>query len=337
MLITPSSLNVFFTALETRFWTALGTAPVVSKAISTTYPCKTEVWLSGWTDMLDKFRQWNGPRVVHTPAPITYPVPVLNWELTEGIDLFKLEDDTYGIYNPVVSYMGEQAAKWPDYQFRDLLQNQGAMVGGFQNGYDGLTFFNTAHQVDYWDASKGTYCNDFTGGGVSVNGITVGGALQVNSFATAWENMARIKTASGEAWGLTGSLSIVSPMLKITLDTILQAQFTGAPVIGNLGVATAYVGSTENLLRAWTDSLMWPDLGGSGTVGGGTQDSVWYMGDFKKPIKPLSWVLHSAPDFVYRVSPDDPVVFDTHTVNYGSKARGTPAWGFPAMMLRSSP
>lgn len=352
MLITPGNLNIFFTALETRFWNAVGTTPIFYDKFATVFPVGTEVWLSGWLDMVDKMREWLGPRITRTPAPVTYQVPMQNFELTEGIDLFKLQDDQHGIYAPTVAFMGMQTAKWPDYQIRDMLQNTGSQTGGRQNGYDALSFFNSAHQVDFWDASKGTFANDYTNGGVTVNTKLIGGGLSVNAFATVWQDMARRKAASGEPWGVIPNMAITGPMLKLTIDTILQAQFMGLPVIGNLGTQTTnagypanavanpnqpMVGASENVLKAWTDRIMWPDLGGSTSIGGGTYDDVWYVMDTNRHVRPLVWLLRQAPDFVYRIQPDDPIVFDTHTIAFGSKARGAPAWSFFQFMARSGP
>lgn len=347
MLVTPANLNLYFTALETRFWGAYGAAAPAYQKLTTTYPVATEQWVSGWIGMLDKYREWIGPRITRQPNPQTYLVQIQNFELTEGIDKFKLDDDTYGIYNPVVDFMGLQAAKWPDYQLRDLLQNQGSQGGARQTSLDGLNHWATNHPVSFWDASKGTYPNDYTGGGVTVNSILCGGALAPNAFATVWEDMARRKSESGEPWGIKANLAVTGSMLKLTLDTILQAQFLGLPVIGTMGTGvyptaggasvpnSALVGSSENALKAWTDRLMWEDLGGSTTVGGGSQDQLWYLLDTTKPIKPFSWLLREAPDFTYRIQPDDPIVFDTHTYAYGSKARGAPAWAFPQLASRS--
>jgi len=347
MLVTQPNLSLFFTGLETRWRGAYGAAPVVYNRIATTYPVATEQWASGWIGMLDKMREWVGPRLTRQPNPQTYLVQIQNYEQTQGIDQFKLEDDTYGIYNPVVDFMGLQAAKWPDYQLRDLLQSQGSQGGSRQLSVDGVNHFSTAHPVSFWDSSRGTYPNDYTNGGQTINGITVGGALSATSFATVWEDMARRKAESGEPWGIVADLAVTGPMLKLAMDTILQAQFMGAPVLAQLGSANAptagspvspnapLVGSTENVMKGWTDRLMWPDLGGSVTVGGGTQDQLFYVMDTSKPIKPLSWLLRKAPDFTYRKNPDDPVVFDRHQYVMGSVARGAPAWAFPQLMSRS--
>ncbi len=332
MLITPANLNLFFTSLETRFWTAYSLAPTVLDKIATTYPVSTEQWASGWEPMLEPMREWLGPRITQNPPLQTYLVPIQNFESTKAIDKFKLKDDQYGMYYPTVTFMGENARKWPDYQLRDLLQNTGSQTGSRQNGLDGLSHWNTAHKVAFFDASKGTYCNDFKGG-VSVGGVTVGGSLSVNSFATVWEEMASRKADNGEALGLMPDMTMSAPQLKITLDTILQAQFMGSPIIGNLGAGPApnyaMAGATENLLKGWTDRLVWPDLA--------AVPNDWFMLVTNKPVKPFSWLLREAPSFTYRINPQDPAVFDTHTYIYGSEARGAPAWGFAFLSSRSGP
>ncbi len=341
MQITPANLNIFFTGVETRFWTAYSAQPVVYQKLATTYPVGTEQWVIGWIGMLDKLREWIGPRVVRTPAPQTYLVQLQLFELTEGIDQIKLMNDTYGIYNPIISMMGVQTAKWRDYQLRDLIQNQGSQTGPRQNGTDALTHWNIAHPVDFYDSSKGTYPNDYTGGGQTVNGIVIGGALSPNAFATVWEDMSRRKSETGESQNVLADLALVGAMLKLATDTILQAQFMGLPVIGSIGTGTGanapLVGTTENVMRAWTDRLVWPDLGGSTSIGGGTLDQVWYLCDTSKPIKPFSWLENLAPDFQIRNQPNDPVVFDTHTYLYGTRAFGAPAWALPFLSSRSGP
>ncbi len=223
MLVTPPNLNILFTGVETRFWTAYSAAPLIYQRLTTTYPVGTATWLSAWIGMLDKMREWVGSRVVRTPAPQTYQVPIKLFELTEGIDKFKVLDDTYGVYNPVISMMGTSAAKYPDYQLRDLLQNQGAWSGIFQNGTDGLTHWNTAHPVDFYDSSKGTYPNDYTSGGVTINSQLIGGGLSANAFATVVEDMSRRKDESGESQDVNADLSVSGPMLKLTFMTIFNS------------------------------------------------------------------------------------------------------------------
>jgi phage major head subunit gpT-like protein len=347
MLITPANLNILFTGVETRFWQAFTVEQLQYQKLCTTYPVGSENWISAWIPMTDKLREWNGARIVRTPAPQTYMVPIKPFEATYGIDKYKILDDSYGVYTPVVANLGKQAAKFPDYQLRDLLQNAGSWTGSFQNGTDGITHWNTAHPVDFYDASKGTYPNDYTNGGVTINSILVGGALSANAFATVYEDMTRRKSESGEPQEVVPDMALVPPMLKLPIDTILQAQFMGLPVIGTIGTGNfptagsptpangPLIGTTENVMKSWTDRMMWRDLGGSGTVGGGTYDQVWYLLDLSKPIRPFSWLQRMAPEFAFLINPTDPVVFNTRTFQYGVEARGSAAWALPFLSSRS--
>jgi phage major head subunit gpT-like protein len=349
MLITPANLNVLFSSIETRFWQAFTLEQLMYTKLCTTYPVGSEQWISAWVPMTDKLREWSGSRIVRTPAPQTYTVPIKLWEGTYGVDKYKVLDDQYGIYMPIVANLGKQTAKLPDYQLRDLLQNAGAWTGAFQNGTDGLTHFNTAHLIDFYDAGKGTYANDYTNGGVTVNSILIGGGLNANAFATVYEDMTRRKSESGEAQEVVPDTLLIPPMLKLTADTILQSQFMGLPVIGFQGTAnfptagspsaanSPLVGSTENVMKGWTDRLMWRDIGGSTSIGGGTYDNVWYLLDTSKPIRPFSWLQRSAAEFAFLISPTDPVVFNTHTYQYGVSVRGSAAWSLPFLSSRSGP
>jgi phage major head subunit gpT-like protein len=341
MLITPSNLQILFTAIETRFSQAFTIEELFYTRLCTTYPVGTEAWISAWLPMTDKLREWVGPRITRTPAPQTYMVPIKLFEATYGVDKYKIMDDTYGVYYPTVQRLGQQAAKWPDYQLRDLLQNQGSWQGAFQNGTDGIAHWSTAHPIDFYDSSKGTYPNDYSNGGVVINSITVGGRLHANAFATVVEDMSRRKSENGESQQVNADLLVVPPMLKLTASAILQAQFMGLPVVGFQGTGTganaALVGTTENVMKAWTDMLMWRDLGGSTSIGGGTYDDIWYVLDTSKPIRPFSWLQNMAAQFAFLINPTDSVVFNTHTFQYGVEARGSAAWSLPFLSSRSGP
>jgi phage major head subunit gpT-like protein len=219
--------------------------------------------------------------------------------------------------------------KLEDFQLRDLIENLKSQKGTRQNGLDGLSHWSTVHPVDFYDAAKGTYCNDYTNG-VTVSGVLTGGPLAVNSFLTVWQDMANRKSESGEKMNLTPDLTMVPVTLKGTAATILQTQFFGAPIIGNIGAGPgpnyALAGSTENALRGMSDILIWPDLGSV---------TNWYQLVTNKPRKPFSWIMRQAPNWVYRNMPTDPIVFDTHSFVYGSYARGAPAWSFAWLSSRS--
>ena len=333
MQITAPNLALFFTAFETRFWQAYGVCEPWYTKIATEYPVGTEQWVSAWIGMLEKMRVWLGPRVTHTPAPQTYMVPIQPFELTQAIDKFKIQDDTYGIYFPIAQLMAEQAKKWPDYQLRDLLQGTGFWTGAYQNGTDGIAHWSASHPVNFYDAAYGTYINDYGVSGTAINGITVGGPFTTNGFNTVWEDMAGRKGDNGEALCVTPDLTMLPPQMRAAGMTILQSQFYAPPVMGTLGVGATgtanapFVGAMDNPLRGWTDLFINTDLANAPTA--------WYMFVTKGVLKPFSWLLRQAPVTVPRIDPTDPSVFDTHTFLWGVEARGAPAWGLPFLSSRS--
>ena len=333
MLVNPANLAYFFTQLDTRWNAAYSVAETWSERYATQVGATTENFMAGWMGMIDKYRKWNGSRTIRTPAPQTYLVNIFPYELTLEIDKFKLQDDQYGIYFPMIAMMGLQAKKHPDYLLRDLIFNTGDQTGAVQNGFDGLTHWNTAHPVDYWDSSKGTYCNDFRSGGVSVNGVTVGGGLTVNGFGTAWEEFGSRKSESGEALGIRPDLTWCAEQNRANGMTILQASSFGAPVIGTIGNSTGanapMVGATTNIYQGWTDLHVNADFNAYPTI--------WGMLATKGPIKPFGDALRAAPDFTYRNSPQDPTVFDKHVYLLGSEDRRAPMWGFAWQSLISGP
>lgn len=333
MELTPTNFNIFFTDLETRYWMAIGTTKRWSDKFVTLYPTKTEAWLSGWIGMVNKMRVWNGPRVIREPAPQTYSVPILPYELTEAIDMFKLMDDSHGIYFPLVSMMGASMAKWQDYSVRDLLQGNNEYAGALQTGTDGLSNWNAAHPVDFWDSSLGTYPNDYGSAGLSVNGITVGGTLSTNAYVSLWEDMSGRKNEAGEAQGIEPNELLVPSQLKFQSDLLTKSAFFSPPVFGSLGSAASgqpnapFVGNMDSPLRGSTDTTWTPDLNG--------QPTAYYMLDTTRAIKPFGWVSRQAPVFVIRNAPTDPVVFDQHRILYGAWARAVAAWAQPFMSSRS--
>lgn len=334
-MITPAAFSVFITNINTMVGEAYGTTPTQFQEFATTIPTTTTVWEAGWTGMLDKMRVWSGPRVTHQPAPQTYQVTVLPYELTEEIDRFHLDDDKFGIYYRLLPDMARQAKRWPDYEIRDLLENAGAQTGTRQNGFDGLTAFNTAHPVDLYDSSKGTYSNDFTGGGMNVtypkpgggtSTVLTGGAFSPTAFATLTEYMMTLKAEDNEAMGIRPNLLMVAPQLMLEAELVLKSMFFAPPSWGSI---SSQVGAADNPLKRFgVETLVNPLL---------KDATTWYLFDTTKALKPLLWILRGSPVFTPRVNEDDPVVFDRHVYQYGVWGRATPAWNFSWLFARSGP
>ena len=332
MQLTPANLNLFFTQLDTRFTLGIRNAARWSDPFVTTYPMETDTVAHGWMGMIENMRIWRGSRVVREPAPQIYQVPMLPWELTAAIDMFKVMTDKYGLYFPLAQRLGAKTGKLQDYAFRDLLQGKGELgAAPFSYGPDGVAFWSASHPVDYWDASKGTYANDYGTAGVSVGGITVGGYWSTTSYVTAWEDMASRLNESGEAIGVNPDRVLLPTQLIFPGRVVLQSMFFSPPQLGYMGSTTganaAFVGNMDNPMRGSADITSTPDLN--------AQPTAWYLGDTSDVMKPLGWAVHTAPTYVVRNAPTDPSVFDQHRYLHGSWAYSTPHWGFPWQLTRS--
>lgn len=338
--LSPANIQFFFTLADTRFSLGIRNAVRWSDEWCTTYSAETENILHGWIEMPDNMRIWRGARVVQDPAPQTYSVPMLPWEITMGLDQFAFLFDRMGIYAPIAQRIGQKTGKLQDYAVRDMLQGNGELgAAPFSVGPDGLTFFNTAHPVDVWDPSKGVYPNDYGTAGVSVGGITVGGLFSTNAYVTLWNDMSGRVNASGEAIGVNPNKVLVPSQLRFPAAVVLQSMLFSPPQIATLGGGNVptpgsptpanapFVGAMDNPLRGSADMRWTPDLN--------KQPTAWYLGDTSDTMLPLGWAQHTAPTFVVRNAPTDPVVFDQHKYLWGSWAIATPHWGFNWTLSRS--
>jgi phage major head subunit gpT-like protein len=233
MIVPSANFNVFISNVNTMFGEAYSTTPIIHPQFVSTVPCGGSQMVFGWTGMMPKFRPWFGPRVTNEPAPQTYTVVPIPFEDTFSIDQFHLADDMFGIYYRMVPDMARQARRWEEYEIRDLLENAGIWTGAAQNGLDGLSNWSTAHPIDLYDSSKGTYINDFTGGGQNVvytkpSGTTttlVGGAISPTAFLTLWGYMSTLKGEDNEALGVTPNLLMHHPILNGEVQLLLKSTF----------------------------------------------------------------------------------------------------------------
>ena len=328
-MITPSNFSVFITTANTMIREAYSSAPIDYPAYTTTVPTESTVYEDGWIGRMPKMRVWYGPRVTNEPAPQTFQVTVLPYENTYGLDRFHMDDDKFGVYYPILIDLALQAKRWPEFELRDLLENTGVQTGTRQNGLDGLSFFNTAHLIDIYNSSAGTYSNDFTGGGQSIGGATVGGALSATAFGTVAEYMMTYKAEDGERFGIVPNLMIIPPNLKAEAEYILKNQFSAPPTWNTWGSLGTQVGASDNIYRRFGVDYLVNHYLASATK--------WYLADTTKAVKPLRWIAREMPVFAPRVSETDFNVWAEHMYLWGCYGRGCPTWSYSWLMARSGP
>jgi phage major head subunit gpT-like protein len=342
-VITPSQYAAWITTVDTRIGQIYSEmSPVETHGEwSTVVPIQGSIYNAGWTGRMPKARPWYGSRVVHEPAAETYQVEPIPYELTYGIDRFKFDDSAVNTTSIFWRELPDMAMQWrrqPEYELRDLLEASGVQgTTARQAGLDGLSYFNTAHPIDLYLPSfnfggsfaAGTYCNDFTGGGVTINGTLIGGALSQNSFASLLAYMQLIPDESGEVLGVMPDMMMIPSTLRVEAEFILKATFWANPQWGAYSPLTSQVGAADNMLRKMgVRPVVNPFL---------KNTKRWYLGDATHAMKPLLWIVREAPRQVPRINENDPIVFDTHRYTWGGWDRVAPAWNFSWLMAISGP
>jgi phage major head subunit gpT-like protein len=341
MTITANNIGVFITLANTRIgqvWAEMSAAE--TEALWTSEDPMTEggsQMTYAWTGVMPKPRPWFGSRIIYEPGVQTYTVIPIPYELTYGIDKFKLDDsdpNTESYFYRVLPDMLKQWRRHKSYECRDLLENSGVQTGFRQNGLDALTFFNTAHPIDFYNPgfnpggmfSGGTYVNDFVGG-VSVGGVTVGGPLSVLSYASILQYSSLIPGEDGEVLGVSFDKLMVPATLKDVGMFILKSSSIAPPTYGSWVASSTQVGAVTNM---WAQ--MGVDLIVNPFLKSATKHYYW---DTKQSYRPVQWVVREAPQIVPRTQPNDPIVFDQHRLLWGGSSRDAPAWGPSFLGARS--
>lgn len=343
MAITPSNIGAFITLVDTRasqVWLDLDVDETEGQWVTEDPMTGGSQKTYAWTGMMPKPRPWFGPRVMYEPAPQTYTVIPIPYELTYTIDQFKLDDSDPNAESYFWRMLPDMARQWRRqrcYEIRDLLENSGVQTGSRQNGWDGLSYFNTSHPIDFYNPgfnpggmfTAGTYTNDFTGGGVSVGGVTVGGPLSVLSYSSILQYSGQIPGEDGEVLGVSVDKMMVPGTLKDVGMFILKSTSIAPPTYGNWSASATQVGAVTN---------MWAQMGVDLIVNKFLKSPTkWYMMDTKASFRGVLWVVREAARTVPRTMPNDPIVWDSHRYAWGGWDRVTPAWGPSFLMFRSGP
>lgn len=142
MLLNPPNLKTLFTGFKTAFQGGLNEAQSLYQKIATVVPSSTGTEEYAWLGQVPGMREWIGERVIHGLEAHGYSIKNKPFELTVGVPRDAIEDDTFGVYTPLMGEMGRAAAAHPDELTFALLG-----LGTTEKCYDGKPFFATNHPV----------------------------------------------------------------------------------------------------------------------------------------------------------------------------------------------
>lgn len=161
MLINHANLKTLYIAFKAAFQGALGQAESQYLQIATVVPSSTGTEEYGWLGAIPNVREWVGDRVVHGIQSHGYSIKNKTFELTVAVPRESIEDDTYGLYTPMMSEMGTSVGAHGDQLAFGLLK-----AGRGTNSYDGVPFFSASHPVIDDKGKPATQSNvDDSGGG----------------------------------------------------------------------------------------------------------------------------------------------------------------------------
>lgn len=284
MIVNQATLQSIYRSFKTIFAQALDTAQPVYERITTVVPSTTREEEYKWLGKIPRMREWVGDRVVQNLAAYGYTIKNRDWEATVAVDRNDVEDDTIGIYRPLIQALAQSAALHPDELIFELLVN-----GFTQKCYDGQPFFAAEHV----DGDQDPQSNTATA------------VLSATSYATARAAMMSLKDEHGRPLKIVPGLLAVPPALEGTGREILLAERTDA-------------GAT-NPWRGTAELLVVPELAGN--------DTMWFLLDVSKPVKPLIFQQRKRPEFVSKDRPDDDNVFMRKEFIYGTDCRDNAGYG----------
>lgn len=229
MIINQANIHGLTAAYSAAFNKTLGETKTHYKEIATEVPSSTSENNYAWLGQMSGMREWIGEREIQHISEYGYTIKNKKFERTQGVPREAIEDDQYGVYSPMFSMMGEEAALHPDELVFDLLTK------GFKtNCYDGKPFFAADHKSgDTVFSNRGE------------------DQLSSESFMEARTTIMSFRGDKGRALNIIPNLLVVSPKNEAKAKEILEAEIisgTSNPTKGMAKylVATQLAGENED-------------------------------------------------------------------------------------------
>lgn len=291
MLINKTTIAAIFVNIKTVFNKGIDQAQPMWNKIATRVPSTAAqndyTWIKdGWPSL----RKWIGEKVIKYLEAAKYTIANEDYESTVGVKRNDLEDDNYGIYEPIARGEGQAAAMWPDEMVAELVN------GVFTNNcFDGKKMCATDHPVGKTAVSnKGT---------VALSAATQAAATA--SYGAARTAMMKLKNEAGRPLNIKPNLLLVPPALEATANALMTNDRLedGKP----------------NPFKGTAEVVVWPML---------TSDTAWFLIDSTKPLMPFIYQERKKPTMVEQTKADSDDVFNLAVYKFGVEARGAAGYAF---------
>lgn len=146
MEITAANLTALFTGFDVLFQRGFEKPPSYYERVATVVRSTSRQTTYPWLGRTTRFREWLGERVVQALETHSYTIVNKDFEDTISIGRNDIEDDNYGVYEPVVEQLGWDAKVHPDVLLFTMIKNAVTTPSSVL-AYDGQAFFSAAHPV----------------------------------------------------------------------------------------------------------------------------------------------------------------------------------------------
>ena len=142
-IVNSATLNAIRTGFRKNFEDGKVKGEPMYAAVATVVPSTTKSNTYGWLGQWPGFREWIGDRVLKSIKEHSYEITNKDYESTVAVDRNDIEDDTLGVYAPMMNELGYAASVFPDELVFPLLK-----AGFTTTCYDGQYYFDTDHPVN---------------------------------------------------------------------------------------------------------------------------------------------------------------------------------------------
>ncbi len=229
MLINQTALRGIYTGFKTIYGKVFDETVSTYELVATKVPSSTKEENYKWLGKIPSMREWIGDREIQNLSASDYTIKNKDFELTVGVDKNDIEDDSLGVYNPIISDLAQSSKTFADKLVFNVLKN------GFTNTcYDAEPFFSENHKVGKKKISN--------------KGIK---KLTTESYATARTAIMNMVDENGESLNLVPNLLVVPPALEGAALEILKRDI---------------INGSTNIYKDTAELLVTPHLSGNDTA-----------------------------------------------------------------------
>jgi phage major head subunit gpT-like protein len=293
MQISDANLSLLYKNFRVLFNDAFQGTAVKSDPLVMKVPSGSDTEVYDWLGSMPGMRKIVGELTFRNIAASTWSVSNDEYAVPLAIKQSRIENDTYGIYTPLMSSLGRTAKQHQDVLLFGLLAN-----GFVTKDFTGKNFFDTAKKREPKDAG---YTNTATY------------ALGNFSYEAARANLLGRRNAEGLPMGLGIDVTL-GVNNEANANKILKSETAIQAIAGTAG-GTSVGGAITNVNQGTAKVMTTPFIDAS------AYPNAWFLLELGLPLKPLIWQVNKEIGLYSLTSMTSDHVFKHHEFLYQAYGR----------------